>query len=165
MFNPQTARKGPAEEVHTPAIFDCGAFAPETRTSLSLARRPNPNALVHEKTTPSTGAVSRADGVRSRFIKVRVAPSEYVGIARHADAAGQTMSEYVREQVLAVHRTLDVQAELAALRGLLVAPERSTSSTLVLEAVLLLRELAAARDTQILARVRAQLAQHRGGQV
>jgi hypothetical protein len=101
--------------------------------------------------------------VRSKFIKVRVAPTEYAGIAHHADAAGQTMSEYVREQVLAVHRTLDVQAELVALRGLVAAPERSTDCTLMLEAVLLLRELAAARDAQILARVRAQLAQREGG--
>ncbi|WP_420998492.1 plasmid mobilization protein [Cupriavidus sp. 30B13] len=105
--------------------------------------------------------------MRNKFIKVRVAPAEYAGIARHADAAGQTMSEYVREQVLAVHRTLDLQAELAALRGLVAAPARSTNDALALEAVLLLRELAAARDAQILGRVRAQLAQRtaqQGGQ-
>jgi len=39
-------------------------------------------------TTSRAGKVSRADGVRSKFIKVRVAPGEYAGIAYHADAAG-----------------------------------------------------------------------------
>ncbi|MNS10815.1 hypothetical protein D3C72_423380 [compost metagenome] len=163
MFDPQLAFQGPVEKLHTPAISDCGACAPETRASLGLARRPTPSAAVHKVTTPSAGVASRAAGVRSKFIKVRVAPGEYAGIAHHADAAGQTMSEYVREQVLAVHRTLDLQAELAALRGLVTAPARSTEGTVALEAVLLLRELAAARDAQILGRVRAQLAQQTQG--
>lgn len=155
---------GPEEKIHTPAIYDCGACAPGTPASVDSSRRPAPIAVVHKVATASTGAASRAGSVRSKFIKVRVAPTEYAGIAHHADSAGQTLSEYVREQVLAVHRTLDVQAELAALRSLVAAPVRSTDDTLVLEAVLLLRELAAARDAQILRRVRIQLAQHQGGQ-
>lgn len=101
-------------------------------------------------------------GARSKFIKVRVSPDEYSVIARQADIASQPMSEYVREQVLAVHETLDLKAELATLRGLLGTPVQSTGDTLALEAVLLLRELAAARDAQILSRVRAQLAQRNG---
>ena len=84
-------------------------------------------------------------------------------IARQADIASQPMSEYVREQVLAVHETLDLKSELATLRGLLGATVQSTGDTLSLETVLLLRELAAARDAQILTRVRAQLAQRNGG--
>ncbi|KGS55686.1 hypothetical protein X961_250 [Burkholderia pseudomallei MSHR5613] len=92
-----------------------------------------------------------------------MAPAEYADIARYADTAGQTLSEYVRKQMLAVHRTLDVRAELAALRGLVSPPSRSTDGAMALEALLLLRELAAARDAQILGRVRAQLAQHQRG--
>jgi len=84
-------------------------------------------------------------------------------IAHQADIASQPMSEYVREQVLAVHEALDLKAELATLRGLLGTPVQSTGDTLALEAVLLLRELAAARDAQILSRVRAQLVQRNGG--
>lgn len=75
------------------------------------------------------------------------------------------MSEHVRSTVAVVHESLDVAAELAALRRQMqqvpsaaVSPDNGTEQ----------RELAAARDAQILAqilaRVRAQLAQ-RGGAV
>ena len=75
------------------------------------------------------------------------------------------MSEHVRSTVAVVHELLDVAAELAALRRQMqlvpsaaVSPDNGTEQ----------RELAAARDAQILAqilaRVRAQLAQ-RGGAV
>jgi hypothetical protein len=97
---------------------------------------------------------------RSKFIKVRVAPTEYAAIARRADDAGQAMSEYVRAEVLAVHEQLALREELAALRGLMTTPPApAANDPLALEAVLLLRELAAARDAQILARVRAQMTQ------
>lgn len=71
------------------------------------------------------------------------------------------MSEHVRSTVAVVHESLDVAAELAALRRQMqqvpsaaVSPDNGTEQ----------RELAAARDAPILARVRAQLAQ-RGGAV
>lgn len=162
MHNTNRATSSPIGKIHTSAILDCAAVAAEARASTGFARRPPLTAAVHKETTSSIAAASRA-GTRSKFIKVRVAHDEYASIARHADGASQNMSEYVRERVLAVHRTLDVHAELAALRGLVSAPVRSTDDGLALEAVLLLRELAAARDAQILARVRAQLAQRQGG--
>ena len=112
---------------------------------------------------------------RSRFIKVRVTEGEYKTLRQRADAQGATMSEYVRDTVTSVHQTLDVAAELSALRSQMrqapTVPERhgQVSDTEQLEILLLLRELAAARDAQILFRVRAQLAsksgntQRRGG--
>lgn len=151
-----------AKKVHTPAISDCGAFAPETRTGSGFARGPSQFSVVHNQATQLSPAAPRPSA-RSKFIKVRVSPDEYSMIARQADIASQPMSEYVREQVLAVHETLDLKAELATLRGLLGAPVQSTGDKLALETVLLLRELAAARDAQILSRVRAQLAQRNGG--
>jgi hypothetical protein len=79
------------------------------------------------------------------------------------------MSEHVRTTVTAVHQSLDVAAELAALRQQVrQAPSSSTmapsngASVEQREMLLLLRELAAARDAQILARVRAQLAPRTG---
>lgn len=103
---------------------------------------------------------------RSRFIKVRVSENEYKTLRQRADAQGVTMSEHVRGTVTAVHESLDVAAELAALRQLVrQAPGSSTAtpgngaSVEQREMLLLLRELAAARDAQILARVRAQLTQ------
>jgi hypothetical protein len=150
------------KKVHTPAISDCGAFAPETRTGAGFARGPSSVTGVHNQATQDGVKAPRVSG-RSKFIKVRVSPDEYSAIARQADIASQAMSEYMREQVLAVHKTLDLKAELATLRSLPGAPTRSTSDPLALETVLLLRELAAARDAQILSRVRAQLAQRNGG--
>lgn len=102
---------------------------------------------------------------RSRFIKVRVSEGEHKALRQRADAQGVTMSEHVRAMVTTVHESLDVVAELAALRQHVrqAVPSASVGSGLgggteQREMLLLLRELAAARDAQILARVRAQLA-------
>lgn len=114
---------------------------------------------------------------RSRFIKVRVSESEHKTLRQRADAQGVTISEHVRATVTAVHQSLDVAAELAALRSQVrqapapapAATQGDGAGTDQREMLLLLRELAAARDAQILARVRAQLAprvgnsQQRGG--
>ncbi len=107
---------------------------------------------------------------RSQFIKVRVNRDEHRDIQRRADGLGLTLSEYVRDTVATVHERLDVVAALNALRSrcealattVPVAGSKVTEDArqaLAIETVLLLRELAAARDAQILARVRAQLKQ------
>lgn len=98
---------------------------------------------------------------RSRFIKVRVSEGEYKALRQRADAQGITMSEHVRATVTAVHQSQDVAVELAALRQHLSRAPSAPSNgvgTDQREMLLLLRELAAARDAQILGRVRAQLA-------
>lgn len=108
--------------------------------------------------------------VRSQFIKVRVNRDEHRDIQKRADGLSLTLSEYVRDTVATVHERLDVVAALEALRSRCEANTTTAlaaSSTvtddaqqaLALEGVLLLRELAAARDAQILFRVRAQLKQ------
>lgn len=106
---------------------------------------------------------------RSRFIKVRVNEGEYRELRQRADAQGVTMSEHVRVAVTAVHMASDVASELSELRQQLrqvaspspaqIDPTGSEHR----EMLLLLRELAAARDTQILTRVRAQLTARAGG--
>ena len=101
---------------------------------------------------------------RNRFIKVRVSESEYGELRKRADEQGVTMSEHVRDTVTAVHRATDVAAELSGLREQvrhLAEAGRGRAepgATDLREMLLLLRELAAARDAQILTRVRAQLA-------
>ena len=105
--------------------------------------------------------------VRSEFIKVRVNRDEHRDVQKRADAMGLTLSEYVRATVTAVHERLDVVTALEALRVQCAAHTQPPTphvdpvaqDSLVLEAVLLLRELAAVRDAQILSRVRAQLTQ------
>jgi len=107
---------------------------------------------------------------RSRFIKVRLTDAEYRELRKRADEHGVTMSEHVRGTVTAVHQATDVAAELSELRQqlrLLADTDRGRAEpgdAEQREVLLLLRELAAARDAQILARVRAQLAAHRGTQ-
>lgn len=109
---------------------------------------------------------------RSRFIKFRVSDGEYRTLRQRADARGVTMSEHVRSAVTAVHESMDVATELAALRQQVSRASSAPANgagTDQREMLLLLRELAAARDAQILARVRARLAprigntQHHGG--
>jgi len=112
---------------------------------------------------------------RSRFIKVRVTENEHKTLRQRADAQGVTISEHVRATVTVVHQSLDVAAELTALRDQVrqtqapATTQSDSAGTDQREMLLLLRELAAARDAQILARVRAQLAlrtgnpQQRGG--
>jgi len=105
---------------------------------------------------------------RSKFIKVRLSEREYKSLRQRADAQGVTMSEHVRSTVTTVHQSLDVVAELAALRSQMrqasnpAATPGNGGGADQREMLLLLRELAAARDAQILARVRAQLAAHIG---
>jgi len=102
---------------------------------------------------------------RSKFIKVRVSESEYQALRQRADAQGVTMSEHVRATVTAVHQSQDVAAELTALRQHMSRTPSALANgagTEQREMLLLLRELAAARDAQILARVRAQLAAQGG---
>lgn len=102
---------------------------------------------------------------RSKFIKVRVSDGEYKTLRQRADAQGVTISEHVRATVTAVHESLDVAAELAALRQQVRQASSAPANgagTEQREMLLLLRELAAARDAQILARVRAQLSAHVG---
>lgn len=108
--------------------------------------------------------------VRSEFIKVRVSRDQHRDIQKRADALGLSLSEYVRETVTTVHTTVDVVAELKSLRNqclMLATPSAGCSNgkaaaehnALTNESVLILRELAAARDAQILTRVRAKLQQ------
>lgn len=107
---------------------------------------------------------------RSRFIKVRVSDAEYRELRKRADEHGATMSEHVRGTITAVHQATDVAGELNELRQQLRQLTETgrgraeTGDVGQREVLLLLRELAAARDAQILARVRAQLAAHGGAQ-
>jgi len=149
-------------ELHTDAIGDCGAPNPRPPGNHSTSGRgPDLISPVHKLTTPAKSTNVRPR-TRSRFIKVRMAPDEYRDVARRADDAGLTMSEYVRSQLSTVHETLGLQIQLTQLHGLLQASSKPTDGLLTLEAVLILRELASGRDAQLMTRVRAQLARQGG---
>lgn len=95
---------------------------------------------------------------RNKFVKVRLSPEEYADVLTRADARGLTLCEHIRQQLLAVHEALDVRHELRTLRDQMAGVATPTAKDpLAQEAVLILRELAAGRDAQILGRVRAQM--------
>ncbi len=102
---------------------------------------------------------------RSRFIKIHVSDGEYKSLRQRADAEGVTMSQHVPATGTAGHESLDVAAELAALRQhVRQAPSAPANGAGIeqREMLLLIHELAAASDAQILARVRAQMAAQGG---
>lgn len=147
-----------AKRVHTPATGVAGAFAPQTRMQPGLAQStPINHSGPHFGHDPQKTSKNKA-GTRNRFVKLRLSPNEYVDVATRADAAGVTLCEHIRQQLLAVHESLDVRHELNALRDQLAGGASSASEVLAQEAVLILRELAAGRDAHILSRVRAQMA-------
>lgn len=149
---------GQQEKLHTSAIFECEPTSSTSRTQSGSAGSTtishSGTQRVHALAEPRKSASS----TRNRFVKVRLSPAEYSDLATRADAQGTTLCEHIRQQLLVVHETLDVQSEIRALRDQIGRDVPSESDNpLTLEAVLILRELAASRDTQILARVRAQM--------
>lgn len=156
-MNSTTTGPRPAEgAAHTPAMSHCPSEPPK---SPELRGGPIAYPAVHGW-THQPGRATRRSGPRNRFIKVRLSAAEYASVARHADLASMAMSEYMRSKVVAVHQTLDIQAELAALRELLTnsAPAvPAKQDSLLMEVVLLLREYIGSRDAQAMARAKAKM--------
>jgi hypothetical protein len=98
---------------------------------------------------------------RNRFLKIRLSQDEYSDVLKNSDANGLTMCEYIRQQLMVVHEQLDIKAELSGLRAQVQISHqiKFDEDQSGIEALLILREMAAGRDVQILSRVRAQLAQ------
>lgn len=156
MHSLKSALSGQSGTIHTPA--PCG-MPPQASPSQAPAglwpgssRQNGGVQSGHVEAKPRRSKASP----KNRFVKVRLSGDEYNEVAVRADRDGLTMCEHIRQQLLAVHEQLDVCAELAALRAQLATPA-AAPETEAREALLLLRELAAARDLGILARVRAQL--------
>ena len=97
---------------------------------------------------------------RCRWVKARVDDPEYAALCARASAAGESISSYVRRLIMADRTDFDAAETMRALEERL-RHEAGASSVvlepLVVEAVLLVRELLVGRDAQALTRVRAQL--------
>jgi hypothetical protein len=147
-----------ANKVHTPATGVAAAFTSQTRMQTSSAQSTPINHSGPQAGHDPRNTSKNKAGTRNRFVKLRLSPDEYADVATRADAAGVTLCEHIRQQLLAVHHSLDVRHELNALRGQLASGVPTAAEVLAQEAVLILRELAAGRDAHILSRVRAQMA-------
>lgn len=99
--------------------------------------------------------------MRRKYLKIAVTPEFYASLARTADERGLTLAALIRaqlEQPQASHAPSAIEAALARIEAQLAAkPAGSDHELLLTEIVLLVRELAAERNAQVLARVRQQL--------
>lgn len=95
-----------------------------------------------------------------RWVKARLDEPEYAALVARASVAGQSVSSYVRRIIVAERSDFDAAEAMHALEERLRRDSGALSvalEPLVVEAVLLGREVLASRDAQALSRVRAQL--------
>jgi hypothetical protein len=100
-----------------------------------------------------------------RYLKARLTTGEYEALKALADAAGLTVSEYVRSVLAKEREAEEIEATLARIEAQLAAPvvlpatetAGGVLEPLLVESVLLMRELAAERNAQVLARVAQRL--------
>lgn len=108
--------------------------------------------------------------MKLRHLKARLSEVEYQTLVKRADAEGMTISEYARAVLARDRVSTDVQTVLADMRTQLATAAQASAAgatttfaasrspdPLLVEAVWLLRELAAERNAQMLARVTSKL--------
>jgi hypothetical protein len=101
--------------------------------------------------------------MRRRYLKVALDSNFYGALCRQADTRGITLSDLVRECLNNPSQSISVEKILARVEEKLMSPVVAVPlpvevQRLLLEILLLVRELAAERNTQILARVAQQVA-------
>lgn len=107
--------------------------------------------------------------MKRRYLKVALRSDHYNALCVRADQKGITLSELVREQLgledekNSVERALEQIIEKLSLPPAPAAIPVEAEWTLM-EILLLMRELAADRNAQIVARVAQQMTRQRGGQ-
>lgn len=109
--------------------------------------------------------------MKRKYLKIAVTPEFYASLARTADERGLTLAALIRAQLEqpqpAPAAPAAIEAMLARIEAQLaqaMKPAGNEHEILLTEIVLLVRELAAERNAQVLARVRQQLnAQFNGG--
>ena len=99
--------------------------------------------------------------MRRRYLKVALDSNFYGELYRQADARGITLSDLVREYLSSPSQSISVEKILARVEEKLMSPVVAVPvevQRLLLEILLLVRELAAERNVQILSRVAQQVA-------
>lgn len=103
-------------------------------------------------------------------LKARLTQAEYQALVARADAAGLTISEYARAVLARDRERADIDTVLADMRAQLANAAQVSAATaattqgalqgpdpLMVEAIWLLRELAAERNAQVLSRLASKL--------
>jgi hypothetical protein len=96
----------------------------------------------------------------TRWAKVRLTVPEFAALAARAGVCGLTMSAYLREAVTIDRAQFDAREAVVALDARMrreLGASRVDNEPLLMETLLIARELLALREPQALTRVRAQL--------
>ncbi len=101
--------------------------------------------------------------MRRRYLKVAVKPEFYGALCRLADARGVTLSDLVRECLNSPSQNISVEELLARVEKKFASPVVTPTlpveiERVLLEILLLVREIAAEKNVQILSRVAQQVA-------
>ena len=96
----------------------------------------------------------------THWVKARLEAPEYAALAVRAGIAGESISAHLRRLIVNQRGDFDAGAAIHALEDRLrqeMGAARVDTTPMLVEAVLLSREVLASREPQALARVRAQL--------
>lgn len=104
--------------------------------------------------------------MKDKYLRARLSIREYAQLRSLADAAGLTLSDFLRTRILQEAERLNVELAIGQIKEMLAENQLSESSLdhnqLLVEAVFLLRELIAERSPQTLSIVGRKL-DHRFG--
>jgi hypothetical protein len=104
---------------------------------------------------------SKGGGVmkRRKFLKVAVTLDEYSQLSILADQEGLTLSAYVRKQLADKRQAIETDAALARIEAKLMPASESATQLepLLVESLLLVRELVAERNPQVISRISQRL--------
>ncbi|WP_215796674.1 plasmid mobilization protein [Paludibacterium yongneupense] len=120
--------------------------------------------MCHKSSTLLISSKTEGVSVRTHYLKTRLSPAENRALSRDADEAGLTVSEYVRTILMREREAVSIDRLVARLdqmltehatqgRGSEFSTSRGDAELLLVECVMLLRELSADRNAQILSRV------------
>lgn len=96
---------------------------------------------------------------RRKFLKVALTPDEYAKLSILADQQGLTLSAYVRKQLADKRQAIEAEAALARIEAKLMPASESATQLepLLVESLLLVRELVAERNPQVISRISQRL--------
>jgi hypothetical protein len=148
--------------IHTPAAGGSGQNPTEILTRANELERSSAGHAAlrhgHKPATPPKLGAKSIKGGKSAWAKARLTAPEHAALLVRADAAGKTVSEYLRDAIADDRSQFDTQGAIHSLEERLrgVAGQGALESLLV-EVVLLCREIVARHNVQALAQVKAQV--------
>lgn len=105
--------------------------------------------------------------LKRRYLKVSVDSPMYASLSRAADYRGVSLASFVRSQLQEKQKSLTLEAQLSRIEVLVQRAAHESNSggadQMLLEVLLLVRELVAERNAQVIVRVRQKMDAIRAG--